>query len=423
MPPSPVAAPAAAGENKTVGQRRLNSLPPPPPPPLDPALVNHYRKKMSKERLALTGLQLLEKSRRLGLPASGGLLKRKIYRFLREGAVQRGPSFARRDRTKHYQGTVAFKPGVYFVDYGEFHKEWKGRNDGATGFLVAVENLTNRLFVLPTRGKDTKQWMESLSKFVETVRQVSVVYSDRDSVASQAFRQKVQEDYGLRWYFLKKGHKSFLAERYVGFVKTKLSQALESDQTLAEKKRWVDLVEPLVSEYNRQLVPGTSFRRQAVNRDNHASFLSQLLGTPDYDLRISGRVLGPFENERWNRSVFAFDLGDKVRVSRKADWTDPENRAGFKKSSTVGGFGSRIYTVSGRQLRATKDGKRLVPVYRLAEIKDGGFVFYENELVRDNSSAYAPPPATSATGKDPADSLEAQDGSDNDDDNNKDAKK
>lgn len=357
-------------------------------PLLAQSLVNHYRRKLSRDRVALTGLQLLEKARRLGLSAgSGGGSKKNVYRFLREGAVQRGPSFARRDRTKHYQGTVAFKPGVYFVDYGEFHKDWKARNNGATGFLVAVENLTNRLFVLPTRGKDTKQWMESLSRFIEKTRQVSVVYSDRDSVASQAFRQKIREDYGIRWYFLKKGHKSFLAERYVGFVKTKLSQALESDERLAEKKRWVDLVEPLVSEYNRQLVPGTSFRRQGVNRDNHSSFLSQLLGTQDYDLRISGRVLGPFENERWNKHVFAFDLGDRVRVSRKADWTDPENRSGFKKPSTVGGFGSRIYTVSGRQLRATKDGKRLVPVYRLAEIKDGGFVFYENELVREDSSA------------------------------------
>ena len=373
---------------------------------LDESLVRHYRNKLSKERVALTGVQLLEKAQRLGLLSrSGGSQTRaRIYKFLREEATERGPSFARRDSTKHYQGTVAFKPGVYFVDYGEFHKEWSGKNDGATGFLVAVENLTNRLFVLPTRGKDTRQWLESLSRFIEGTRQVSVVYSDRDSVASQAFRDRIRRDYGLRWYFLKKGHKSYLAERYVGFVKTKLSQALQSDERLAEKKRWVDLVEPLVREYNNQLVPGTSFRRQAVNRDNHSSFLAQLLGTPDYDLAVTGRVLGPFQNERWNRAVFRFQLGDRVRVSRRADWTDPENRGGFKKSSTVGGFGSRIYTVSGRQLRATKDGRRLIPVYRLAQVKDGGYVFYENELVRAADHAKAGENET-------ADSLAPQQGS------------
>lgn len=351
---------------------------------LHPDLVRHFKSKLGRARVALTGAQLLEQAQRLGLTRKTGKQRvaRQIYKFLREEAYPTGPSFARRDRTKRYQGTVAFKPGVYFVDYGEFHKKWSGRNGGATGFLVAVENLTNRLFVLPTRGKDTKQWLEALSKFVEVSRQVSVVYSDRDAVASQSFRDKIRRDYNIRWYFLKKGHKSYLAERYVGFVKTKLSQVLSSDPRLAGKKRWVDLVEPLVKEYNSQLVPGTRYKRQAVSKENYSSFLAQLFKTPDYDLGISGRVLSQFENPKWNRAVFAFDLGDRVRVSRKADWTDPENRSGFKKASTVGGFGSRIYTVSGRQLRATKDGSRFVPVYQLKEIRDGGYVFYENELVR-----------------------------------------
>ena len=372
----------------TSSSSQESTLPSPSPSAsnLDPRLIKVYRNKLSKERVALTGVQLMEAAQRLGLTSRRGstasTLKNQIYKFLREEAVQRGPSFARRDKVSHYQGTVAFKPGVYFVDYGEFHKDWSGHNGGSTGFLVSVENLTNRLFVLPTRGKDTKQWLNSLAQFIEKTRQVSVVYSDRDSVASQAFRDKMCKDYNLSWYFLKKGHKSYLAERYVGFVKTKLSQALESDETLAAKKRWVDLVDPLVREYNRQLVPGTTFKRQAVNRENYSSFLAQLFGTPDYDLQITGRILGPFQSERWNKMAFGFQLGDRVRVSRKADWTDPENRKGFKKVSTVGSYGTRIYTVSGRQLRATKDGKRFVPVYQLAEIKDGGHVFYENELVK-----------------------------------------
>ena len=359
-------------------------------------LVKAYKNKLSKEKVALTGVQLLELAQRLGLTRQqkGGAskIRSQIYTFLREEATERGPSFSRRDRTKHYQGTVAFKPGVYFVDYGEFHKDWSGHNGGSTGFLVSVENLTNRLFVLPTRGKDTKQWLNSLAQFIEKTRQVSVVYSDRDSVASQAFREKMCKDYNIKWYFLKKGHKSYLAERYIGFVKTKLSQALQSDEALAKKKRWVDLVDPLVREYNQQLVPGTKLRRQAVSRENYSSFLAQLFGSPDYDLQISGRILSPFQSDRWNRLAFAFQLGDRVRVSRKADWTDPENRKGFKKVSNVGGYGSRLYTVSGRQLRSTKDGKRFVPVYQLAEIKDGGHVFYENELLRSAESSKSSQP-------------------------------
>ena len=374
---------AVAGSSRVGAAKKSKSL--------DPRVAKIYMDKLKKAKVALTGLQLLEKVQKMqpyksgdpSLVRSRSQLKQDIYRFLREEAVQEGPSFARRDRVKHYQGTLAFKPGVYFVDYGEFHKEWRRCNGGATGFLLAVENLTNRLFVLPTRGKGTKQWVNSLARFIESTRQVYVVYSDRDSVASETFRQRIYEKYAIRWYFLKKGHKSYLAERYISFVKTKLSQVLESDPQLAVRKRWTQLVDPLVQEYNSQTVPGTRYKRQAVCKENYSDFLSQLFGNDkDYDLKISGRVVGAFQNARWNRDIFRFELGDRVRVSRKADWTDPENRSGFKKVSTVGGFGSRIYTVSGRQLRTNKQGSRFVPVYKLKEIRNGGFNFYENDLVK-----------------------------------------
>ena len=345
----------------------------------------HYESVLAKDGVALAGSQLVEFARKNKLKEA---TSQKIYRFLRTRARGAGP-FARRDRVKRYQGVAAFHPGVYHIDYGEFEKQWQGSNNGCTGFLVAVENLTNRLFVLPTRGKDTKQWLESISKFVEVARQVSVLYSDRDSVTSERFRQHIQEKYGIRWHYLKKGHKSFLAERYVGFVKTRLSASLEAERekttNLQRPRRWVHLVEPLVREYNGQLIPGTSYRRQAVSRENFTHFLQQKLGR-DYDLVTSGHAAGPFLSQAWNRAVFKFGLGDRVRVSRKADWTDPENRAGFKKVSLSGGFGRRIYTIEGRQLRATRDGKRMVPVYKLAEVTGGGFNFYENELSLVDSS-------------------------------------
>ena len=51
-----------------------------------------------------------------------------------------------------------------------------------------------------------------------------------------------------------KGSKAYLAERYIGFVKTKLSQALESREQ--ETKNWIQFVQPLVTEYNRQKIDG-----------------------------------------------------------------------------------------------------------------------------------------------------------------------
>ena len=350
------------------------------------AVRTYYRKKLIKGRVALTGEQLWEYCQKAKLT---GVRRGDLYKFLREEAEGAG-SFARRDRLHHHQSFSVFKPGVFFIDYGEYKKHQAGSNDGATGFLVAVENLTNRLFVLPTRGKHTQQWLNSISRFVELTRQVSTIYSDRDSVAlSSTFRAEIQSKYGIRWHFMKKGNKSFLAERYIGLVKTKLSQAIASGLASANPSRWIDLVEPLVKEYNLQQIPGTSYKRQSISRENFNHFLSQLFDSKDYDLRFSGFAVQPFLSAKWNKKVFKFELNDRVRVSRKADWTDPENRTSFKKVSLVGGFGNKIYTVSGRQLRSDRSMKRYVPVYQLAEI-EGGFQFYKSELVKVSDPAAGP---------------------------------
>jgi hypothetical protein len=70
-------------------------------------------------------------------------------------------------------------------------------------------------------------------------------------------------------------------------------------------------------------------------------------------------------------------------VSRKVDWSDPANRKSFQKTSTAGGFGNKIYTITGRQLRACKSFKKYVPVYQLSDMPSQlkGFCFYEKELV------------------------------------------
>ena len=75
-------------------------------------------------------------------------------------------------------------------------------------------------------------------------------------------------------------------------------------------------------------------------------------------------------------------LGQKVRVSRKVDWTDLENRKMFKRVSSLGSFGNKIYTVTGLQLRACKSFKRYVAVYQLSGMQEqlSGFCFYEKEL-------------------------------------------
>ena len=190
---------------------------------LDPAAVAFYRNKLKKTGVALTLAQLRQQLDRLKIKTD----RTELAQWLaREKLTAR---FSRVARPKAYQTIGVLRPGVYFMDYAEYQKSWGWHNKGCTGFLLAVENVTNRLFVHPCKTKETASWEEAIEKFIELTRNVTTIFSDRDTVVtSRNFRARVMDKYNVNWYFLKKGSKAYLAERYIGFVKTKLSQALES---------------------------------------------------------------------------------------------------------------------------------------------------------------------------------------------------
>jgi hypothetical protein len=353
-----------------------------PPSPSVEKLQELHQKTYKKTGVWLTLSQLLSKAG--ARPGSQQAIE--LGRRLRSSHPA-GAKFSRFDRRRTVFQTVSpLRPGVYFIDYAEFKKSWSRENQGATGFLVAVENLTNKLFVSPSKGKATPEWLQSIARFVELTRNVSVIYSDRDAVAtSPRFAKTMEDKYGLNWKFLRKGNKSFLAERYVGFVKTKLAQALASAK--GGSRRWIDFLDPICQEYNRQRVPGTSYTRQSIDKSNFQRFASQLFKDRDIEGRQSSFKAGPFRHHpNWNKKIFGLEIGDRVLVANEANWKFRQPEPGvektgrFAKPSVAGSFGQTVYTVSGRQLRANRDFTKMTPVYALKEFGNRHLHFYQTEL-------------------------------------------
>lgn len=158
-------------------------------------------------------------------------------------------------------------------------------------------------------------------------------------------------------------------------MKNRLSAALK----FRSSKRWIDFVPGLVKEYNTTKIEGTSYRRQAVTKDNFDHFLTQLLGTDQPELLFNAGVVSRFQTESWNRLVFRFRLGQKVLLSKRAEWKAKHKYHAFTKYSVEGGYSEKPYTVSGMQLRMTKGLKDMVAVYSLAEYGPT-MHFYEPEL-------------------------------------------
>lgn len=340
-------------------------------------VVKHFRNKRDKTGLAMSLTQLVAFVKENKIPR---VTRNQLAKFL-TGETDLA-QFAPVRQVKQFQTIGVPRLGQYFIDYGEFYKGLAGHNKGNTGFLVAVENLTNRLFVCPSKNKNTDSWLEAIRLFVDLTRNVRSIYSDRDAVAtSPRFQEQLVKDFGLNWYFLKKGSKAYLAERYIRLVKTKLSQAMLYKST----KNWIQFVEPLMDAYNDDRIAGTSYKRKSVDRANFDHLLQQIYKTKHPDLLFNMSRVAPFSIERWNKKIFKFDLGEKVLLARTANWkkfegdTDKMPSKVFLKASTHGGFGKQEFTISGRRLNVRKGHNKYVPVYSLKEM-DYSVNFYEREL-------------------------------------------
>jgi len=351
---------------------------------------------LRKKGVALTAHQLLDEARRRKLPVPS---LAATFRFIREDVPELVGYAGGRVRPKqvHFQTIGVSRPGVFFVDYAEFQPQWSGHNNGCTGFLLAVENLTNRLFAAPTRGKDTRQWLEALAKFLERTDNVRLVFSDRDSVAqSEVFRDRLAKKYGIAWKFLGKDNKSYLAERYIGFLKRRLGMGLRARGQGSGAKRWIDLVNPICDAYNKARIPGTSYRRNNIDVRNFDNFVAELFKVKDPTVeRYNCFKAGPFATKAWNDAIFKFDVGDKVSVLKTAVWKLAqryENMSKYAKRSTTGAFSQELFTVAGRQLRANRQYTHMIPVYSLRELGPGHLNFYETQLRPAVGSAVRQPP-------------------------------
>ena len=319
-----------------------------PPPSSRQLLLKEYNDAVEKKGFPPTLNQMIAISEKKNL----GLAKSKVASLYRGFGIV--AKYAEFKRPKKFQTLGDLRYGDWFIDYAEFRKDLQNVNSGCRGFLVAVENLTNRLFVMPTKAKATEDWQNAIDKFLDLHGGVRVIRSNRDSVAtSAAFRERMEKKFGIRWMFLVKGSKSYLAERYIRFMKTSLSKML----TLRKSKKWIQFVEPIVKAYNEEKIAGTSYRRNRITKENFLDFAGQVLKMKDPELAFNSCRVGPFAQESINKQIFKFKVGDKVLLAVEADWKN--KRSGFYKKSVGGSFatsseGRKRFTVSGRQLKVVK---------------------------------------------------------------------
>ena len=293
---------------------------------------------------------------RYSLSKNLGLSRSAISKWLRAQPVS--VRFGLRNKKeKAHVGTKYPKLGVYQLDYGSFRKRDVVANGQKNEFILAVEQVTHKLIVLPTTSKSTRWWRAAVKLIRDTFSTgVTKLFTDRDAVVtSPAFQASLKKDFGVTVRYLKNRSKAFLAERYIRKVKRELNKSCFA----ASSRRWTDFVGRVVRRHNNQFIKGTRFKRTQVHEKNFLQFLAQYFNSDSVHNTLSTVPARPsFLNEKLNKQIFKFRPGDTVVLARSADWT--EARSLFDKTSSTGSYGSKVYTVRKRELHPSKKSNKLV---------------------------------------------------------------
>ena len=237
--------------------------------------------------------------------------------------------------------------------------------------IIAIDALSQKMALEKCVDKTAASWHEALKNLLEkSVDKCSLILSDRDVVVSKQFAKEIFELYRIKWGFLTRRSKAFLAERRFSLIRTQLTELMEANRT----DNWTQYLETICLNYNDEYIKHTKFKRSQISDENYLDYLGALYKTSDASLFFNSYSMGKFSADMSKR-LFRYSLGQRVRLARKVDID--VKKSIFDKPSMVGHFSEEEYTVKERTLK--HDSKYMIsPCYRLRETPG---LFYESELL------------------------------------------
>ena len=226
--------------------------------------------------------------------------------------------------------------GLIFGDIG-FINQFKNSNNGYGAFLALKEVVSGQINAVEVKTKSIKDVYEALQKLISSGPFSfchSLVFDRERSIVSKKFQSRLYKEYGIRIFFLKNRSKSFMGEVAVKYVKQQISMK----QQASGNNRWIGRVlANIVTHYNSQKVPGTSYVRGNITRKNTLKFLAQKFKMKNPSLLFNSATLSnsSFTNKRWRNRLFRFKKGDKVLIARKVNYLDKPVRLNRSSSTTT----------------------------------------------------------------------------------------
>ena len=251
---------------------------------------------------------------------------------------------------------------------GHIDEQWQGDlaevgnlasyNDGIRYVLILIDVVSKHVWVEPLKSKNGPTVLAAFKKIFGRIdRKPKKIQTDDGKEFWFSGLQKYFEEEGIKFFTLKSDKKAAIAERMVRTLKEKLWRYMHEKNT----KRYIDVLQDLVSSYNDTYHKALGMAPSEVNTSNEGLILRRLYG------------------KAWSARTKRLSLkkGDLVRIS---------GVKGVFKKGYMGNWTEEIFVV---------DRVIVGKPYNLLKLKDfdnhvieGSFYEYEVQLVRKDLGGY-----------------------------------
>ena len=279
----------------------------------------------------------------------------KITNFLRQNDVHGVYRRIVKKKFPRRKVIARFPFDVFMADLIEY-PQYKNVNNGYCFILVMIDCFTKMLYAVPMKKKNKEWTSEAFESIFKNFDEYPVnLVTDGGLEFFNSSVQRVFDSYGINHYKTptRTKWKASVAERVIRTLKSRIEKYFK----VKIKKRWIDILDQIVSNYNSVPHSSHGLAPQDVSSENREYVYKQLY--PNKNITISCKL----------------KVGDKVRKIRE--------KTDFEKGYTEN-WSEEIFVITEqRQSQA-------VCWYIISDLKGGRipgiFYYYQLNLVSRNDN-------------------------------------
>ena len=225
-------------------------------------------------------------------------------------------------------------------------------NDNYKFLLTCIDVFSKYAWIIPLKNKTAPSIIEAFRSIFKE-RTPRKLQTDKGSEFLNRACQKLLKEHNVQFYTLNSELKASVVERFNRTIREKMWRYF----TYTNKKRYIEILDDLVSSYNNSFHRSIKYKPIEVNEKNRDKVWLNL-----YGFRRSTHNANDLNSYR-----LKFQVNDKVRISK--------NKKTFEKGYTPN-WTQEIFIVDKIKLRRDR------PVYVLRDFNNETIegVFYEEEL-------------------------------------------